>query len=122
MTELQRILVESGVGSEENIEAAKHQAGSFGLFIRSLVGLDQAAAKEAFGAFLAKQDYNADQINFVNLVISDLAQNGVISPARFYDAPYTSISSTGPQGLFSSEQIQELDEILKSVRENAAAA
>ena len=58
----------------------------------------------------------------MNMVISDLAQNGVISPARFYDAPYTSISSTGPQGLFTTEQIRELDEILDAVRENAAAA
>ena len=122
MAELQRILIDSGIGSEEDIESAKHQAGSFGLFVRSLVGLDQSAAKEAFGEFLAKQTYNADQINFVNLVISDLAQNGVISPARFYDAPYTSISSTGPQGLFSSAQIEELDGILERVRENAAVA
>ena len=54
--------------------------------------------------------------------ISDLARNGVISPTRFYDAPYTSISSTGPQGLFSSAQIEELDEILENVKKNAAVA
>ncbi len=102
--------------------AGKHQAGSFGLFTRSLVGLDQTAAKEAFGAFLAKQNYDADQINFVNLAISELAQNGVISSASFYEDLYASFSSTGPQGLFTSEQIQDLDEIFDAVRENATAA
>ena len=41
---------------------------------------------------------------------------------EFYDALYASISSTGPQGLFSAEQIEELDQILEAVRENAAVA
>jgi len=122
MAELQRILVESGVGTEEDFDQAKRQAGSFGLFVRSLVGLDRAAAKEAFGQFLAKQNYNANQITFVDLIISDLAQNGVITAARFYDAPYTNISPTGPQQLFTPEQIEELDQVLENVRQNADVA
>jgi type I restriction enzyme R subunit len=122
MAELQRILVESGVGTEEDFDQAKEQAGSFGLFVRSLVGLDRAAAKEAFGQFLAKQNYNANQITFVDLIISDLAQNGVITADRFYDAPYTNISPTGPQQLFTPEQIEELDQVLDTVRQNADVA
>jgi type I restriction enzyme R subunit len=122
MVELQRILIDSGVGTPDDFDRARKQAGSFGLFIRSLVGLDRVAAQEAFGRFLAKQDYNANQINFVNLIISDLAQNGVISAARFYDAPYTGISATGPQGLFTPEQIEELDQVLDAVRRNADVA
>jgi type I restriction enzyme R subunit len=70
---------------------------------------------------MARARRSPHQINFVNLIISDLAQNGVIAPSRFYDAPYNSVSSTGPQGLFTSEQIQELDGVLESVRNNAAA-
>jgi type I restriction enzyme R subunit len=122
MSELQRILVESGVGTTEDIEAARAQAGSFGLFIRSLVGLDRAAAKEAFGLFLGKQTYNADQINFVDLIISDLSQNGTIAADRFYESPFTDITPQGPQQLFSPDQINELTQILDDVRRNADVA
>jgi type I restriction enzyme R subunit len=83
------------------------------------VGLDHTTAKEVFGSFLAKSSYTVDQINFINLVINDLAQNGVVTAARFYDAPYTAISAVGPQALFTPEQIQEIDDLLESVRRNA---
>ncbi|MDP6717685.1 MAG: helicase-related protein, partial [Pirellulaceae bacterium] len=42
--ELQRILVAAGIGDDDSFAAASERAGSFGLFIRSLVGLDRAAA------------------------------------------------------------------------------
>jgi len=122
MAELQRILIESGVGTAEDFDKARQKAGSFGLFIRSLVGLDRTAAKEAFGQFLAKQAYTADQINFVDLIISDLSQNGVITAARFYEPPFTDITPQGPQQLFSPGQIDELTQVLDGVRRNADVA
>ena len=117
--ELQKILLESGVGRTVDFERAEQEVGDFGTFIRSLVGLDHTTAKEVFGSFLAKSSYTVDQINFINLVINDLAQNGVVTAARFYDAPYTAISAVGPQALFTPEQIQEIDDLLESVRRNA---
>ena len=117
--ELQKILLESGVGRTVDFERAEQELGDFGTFIRSLVGLDHTTAKEVFGSFLAKSSYTVDQINFINLVINDLTQNGVVTAARFYDAPYTAISAVGPQALFTPEQIQEIDDLLESVRRNA---
>jgi len=119
IAELQKILLESGVGRTIDFERAEQESGDFGTFIRSLVGLDHATAKDVFGGFLAKANYTVDQINFINLVVNDLAQNGVITVERFYDAPYTAISAVGPQALFSSDQIQEIDDLLESVRRNA---
>lgn len=119
IAELQKILLESGVGRTVDFERAEQEVGDFGTFIRSLVGLDHTTAKEVFGSFLAKSSYTVDQINFINLVINDLAQNGVVTAARFYDAPYTAISAVGPQALFTAEQIQEIDNLLESVRRNA---
>jgi type I restriction enzyme R subunit len=84
--------------------------------------LDRTAAKEAFGQFLGKQTYNADQINFVNLIISDLSQNGTITVDRFYESPFTDITPQGPQQLFSPDQIDELTQVLDAVRQNAAVA
>ena len=102
MTELQRILVSSGVGTAEDCDAARTAAGSFGLFIRSLVGLDREAAKEAFGEFLDASTYSASQIEFVNLIIDDLTEHGVIEARRFYESPFTDVRSLGPEGLFSA--------------------
>jgi len=48
LEELERMLRDSGVGTTEDVERAKAQAEGLGLFVRSLVGLDRAAAKEAF--------------------------------------------------------------------------
>ena len=119
VAELQKLLLESGVGGVVNFERAEQESGDFGIFIRSLVGLDHATAKSVFGDFLAKTQHTVDQINFINLVVNDLAQNGVITAERFYNAPYTAISAVGPEALFTSGQIQEIDDILESVRRNA---
>jgi type I restriction enzyme R subunit len=37
-----------------------------GLFVRSLVGLDREAAKQAFAGFVAGSTLTANQIEFVN--------------------------------------------------------
>jgi type I restriction enzyme R subunit len=122
MTELERILVDSGVGTVEDCEQARIKAGSFGLFIRSLVGLDRSAAKEAFGQFLDDKIYTASQIEFVDLIINDLSQNGVIDRARFYESPFTDITPQGPEALFTSEQIDEIEHVLAEVRGNVEVA
>ena len=53
-------------------------------FIRTLVGLDRAKAKERFAQFLDGQTYTADQIRFVNYIINHLAANGTIAPELLY--------------------------------------
>jgi hypothetical protein len=44
--------------------------------MRSLVGLDRNAAKEAFGQFLDENRYTSQQIRFVEMVI-DRSQPGI---------------------------------------------
>jgi type I restriction enzyme R subunit len=85
------------VGTDEDCEQARDQAGSFGLFIRSLVGLDRSAAKEAFGQFPDDQANNASQIEFVNLIIDDLSQNGIVNVGRFYESPFTDSAHRAPK-------------------------
>ena len=64
--ELQRILAESGVGAPEDIQRADEESQGLGLFVRSLVGLDRQAAKEAMAGFLNGKSLGANQIEFVN--------------------------------------------------------
>jgi type I restriction enzyme R subunit len=53
LSELERILLEAGIGTPEHLEQAKQTSQGLGVFIRSLVGLNREAAKQAFGAFLS---------------------------------------------------------------------
>ena len=106
--ELQRILVAAGVGTDEDFAAASEAAGSLGLFIREIVGLDQAAAKAAFNDFLDDKRYTKNQIEFVNLVINYLTEHGVLDPARVYESPFISVAPTGPDDLFHAEDVRRL--------------
>src|SRR5690606_1423577 len=122
LAELQRILIETGVGSEGDIDRAVEETGSLGLFSRALVGLDRAAAKEAFAGFLDDKRYTANQIEFVNLVIDHLTDHGVIEARRFYESPFTALSPTGPDALFESDDVDRMLHVVTDVRHNAEVA
>jgi type I restriction enzyme R subunit len=87
-----------------------------------LVGLDWGAAKAAFAAFLDDKRYTANQIEFVNLVIDELAANGVIEPRRLYESPFTDLSPQGPDALFESSDVDRLLKAVADIRSRAAAA
>ena len=120
--DLRRIIHEAAAGSTEDEERAAQEAGGFGVFIRSLVGLDRNAAKEAFAGFLDGKQFNATQIEFINLVIDHLAANGIVPAARFYESPFTDLSPTGPDGLFTSDEVDQMIALLDQVRRNASVA
>ena len=116
---LETILRESGIGDEEQLKAAVEQSQQLGVFVRSLVGLDREAAKRAFGGFLAGGTLAANQIHFVDLIINYLTEHGVMDPSLLYEAPFTDVVAQGPDGLFTSDEIDGLFAIIGSVREAA---
>ncbi len=122
LTDLEEILVSNGVGSVEDIERAKTESQGLGVFIRSLVGLDREAAKQAFAGFLTGKTLAANQIEFVNMVINYLTEHGVMNAETLYESPFTDIAPTGPDGIFTSPQIDELMAILGNVQAMAMAA
>jgi type I restriction enzyme, R subunit len=121
LAELERMLVDAGIGSAADIVRAKREASGLGLFIRSLVGMDREAAKQAFGVFLAGRTPSANQVEFVNLIVDHLTEHGVMEPARLYESPFTDINPRGPEGVFTEPQVDELVSVLKEIRQTAAA-
>jgi type I restriction enzyme, R subunit len=98
LREPEKIFANEGSCPEE-IEIAKNGDG-LGLFVRSLVGLDREAAKNALSGFLRDRNLTANQIEFTNLIINHLAARGWISPAQLYDSPFTDIHPHGVDGVF----------------------
>ncbi len=119
LNELERMLSEAGIGEPEQLAAAK-QLG-LGLFIRSLVGLDRNAAKQAFGAFLSGSTFSANQIEFINLIIDHLTHHGVMEASLLYESPFTDINAQGPEGVFSPTQVDTLVLVLEQIHAAAAA-
>jgi type I restriction enzyme R subunit len=119
LEELERLLLEAG-GSPADIAKATEEGAGLGLFVRSLVGLDRTAAKELFNGFLAAGTATANQIEFLNLMVEHLTEQGVMDAARLYESPFTDVSPAGPEALFSGAQVNGIVEALRVVRANAA--
>jgi type I restriction enzyme R subunit len=122
LSELERLLGNSGAGGPEDIRRAADNAQGLGLLVRSLVGMDRAAAKEALARFTNAKTLTANQLEFVNLIVDHLTEHGVVEPARLYESPFTDLTPRGPDGLFKANEMDELMRTLHAVRATAIAA
>jgi type I restriction enzyme R subunit len=122
LEELEKMLQASGVGGAEQIERAIKESQGLGIFVRSLVGLDREAAKAALAEFTAGKPMAANQIEFVNLVVNHLTENGIMEAFRLYESPFTDIVPQGPETIFSPNQIDKLVSALERVKAAARAA
>lgn len=121
LNELGRMLVESGVGGAEEIRRAEEESNGLGLFVRSLVGMDREAAKQALAGFLLGKTMSSSQIEFVNLIVNRLTEYGVMEASALYESPFTDLTPQGPDSLFTSVQVDELMRVLDQVRSTAVA-
>jgi type I restriction enzyme, R subunit len=119
LNELEQFLISHGIGDQQAIARAREECNGFGLFIRSLVGLDRNAAKELFADYLAEGTHTATQIRFINEIIDELTSRGAIDPARLYDPPFSDLAPTGPEGLFSDAEAEQLFDLLQLINDRA---
>ena len=108
-------------GSREDFEAAFGPQESLAAFIRRLVGLNRRAAKEKFSRYLDQKTFTADQITFVNFIIDQLTQNGILDPEMLYDRPFSDIHEQGLDGVFPDDLAQELMAVLATVNQVVVA-
>ena len=119
LQELEAILRAEGVADDEHLNQL-NEDGGLALFLRSLTGLDKSAAKDAFSKFVTQHQLNANQTEFLDLVIDSLTETGIVEPATFYESPFTDLDDMGIAGIFDREQTSEIIQIVRML--NAAVA
>lgn len=113
------LLDASGMNDVAEYREKVLQDKPLGTFIRGLIGLDMAAAKEAFSDFLDDGVYNAEQINFVNKVIDYLMDNGVLEMEHIFEPPFTDDHYEGAFGFFDEDKVTELFSRIRRINANA---
>ena len=112
LSELERFVFEA-----PEVEGRERFAQSYGekplpQFIRSLVGMDRAAAQTAFARFLDDSRYTSQQIRFVEMIIERLTVHGEVSVGQLYEAPFTAVHHEGLDGAFSPQEAHALQKAL----------
>ena len=77
------------IGTKEDYE---RECGNtpLGAFVRSIVGLDMSAAKEAFSEFLEDTNLDSRQIYFVNQIVEYIVHNGMMTDLSvLQESPFT---------------------------------
>ena len=120
LAELERIFLDEGVGSDDELERIRAEGG-LGLFIRSLVGLDREAAKRALTEFMDGRILTANQTEFIALIIDHLTERGVLDPCRLYESPFTDLNVQGVSGLFPATDVETIVKLLDAIKRRAAA-
>jgi type I restriction enzyme R subunit len=121
LNELEKMLLDAGIGDAADIERAREVSHGFGRFVRSLVGLERTAVSEAFSEFLAAGTATAAQIEFINMVIEHLTDQGMMDPELLYEPPFTGIAPTGPEHLFDEAKVVRLVTKIKAINDSAVA-
>lgn len=72
--------------------------------------------------FVAQYQLNADQAEFLDLIVDSLTESGIVDPASFYESPFTDLDDMGIAGIFNRDQAQQIIKIVRALNEAVAAA
>lgn len=75
---------------------------------------------QAFSELIAGIQATPDQIEFIELIVSELTTNGVMEAGRLYESPFLDISPQGPEGLFPVAKVDRMVQVLDEIWQRAA--
>ena len=82
--------------------------------IRELVGMETAAVEAHFTSFLHQHsELTHLQVRFMNLLKQHISEHGTITIEKLYEAPFTSVSHEGIDGVFKAEDVTAIAHVLK---------
>ena len=126
MERLEGILVQ--IGEDDGRELLRgllvqSQAPTLAYFVRTLVGMDRAAAQAAFADYLSDRSLTPQQMRFVEMVIDQLTARGVMEAAALYEPPFSNLHAGGPDELFAGHEsvIEGIFEKLRRIRDGVLA-
>ena len=108
-------------GTREDFEK-EYGEQPLGEFIRSIVGLDIQSANQAFADLIQAGNLNADQMTFINNIITYLTKNGTIDKKMLFESPFTDIDDQGMFGVFNDAEVGKIISIINEVNGNARLA
>lgn len=121
LEELERLLFEQGaVSTKEELQSAIGNK-PLGTFVRSIIGMEVSAAKEAFSTILENKTLNSQQIRFLDQIIDFFAHEGYIEPSRLFESPFSDIIDGGISGAFDQDTSIMIIQMIVGVNENAVA-
>ena len=94
-----------------------------GKFVRNIVGLDIEVTNQLFAEFMTKGNLNANQITFIQKIISYLNQKGVIEKQLLTQSPFNEQHDQGIFGIFPEEdKFETVIRVINEVNQNAGFA
>lgn len=113
LDELQRLFTDADIANATDF-ARIRALPDLPDFIRTLVGLERAAAQAAFNAALAGRTLSARQIHFVEMIVDHLTATGRMEPELLYVPPFTDSAPNGVSDIFV---IQDVSRIIETLRD-----
>ncbi len=119
LNQLEKMVFEGDLGTRADYRK-EYGDVPLGKFIRSILGLEQAAAEQLFSEFILSGNLSANQITFIHQIISFLTRNGTIEKEMLFEPPFTDIHDQGILGVFDEAQVIKVVRIIDGVNKNAA--
>ena len=107
LDELQRLFADADIASSADFDRIR-ALPNLPEFIRSLVGLERAAAQAAFNGALAGKTLSAQQIRFVEMIVDHLTATGRMEPDLLYKPPFTDTAPNGVSDVFGATEASHI--------------
>jgi type I restriction enzyme R subunit len=119
LNQLEKILFDGDERGTQDDFVKEFGSEPLGKFVRGILGLDIKAAQEAFSDFLQAGNLRADQMTFIQNIITYLTKNGTIEPSMLFEPPFTDINDKGLLGVFEVGDAHKVISIVERINGNA---